>query len=114
MNLFVLIFVVLAFVLSAWSIWSARRNGTRFRDSLRAGWVKDAQRFTENPWRWSLRTALFAGVVLAASVGRLWPQASWRYYILVSVGVAIPGLFFNRYWFGPHIRRKFLEPSPPA
>ena len=111
----VLAFVACAFLLVAWSVWTVRRSGERFRDryrdNQRSGWVKDAQRFAAHPWRWSLRTALLAGLVLAASLGRLWPNASLLSYILVFVVVAIPGAFLSRYWLGPRICRKYLEPS---
>ncbi len=118
MHDFELVFLGCVVALVGWSVWSVRRNGDRlrdrYRDSRRSGWVKDAQRFAAHPWRWSLRTALFAGLVFAASVGRIWPHDSWSFYLLVMAGAAIPGLFFNRYWFGPRIRRKYLKPPPPA
>jgi hypothetical protein len=85
-----------------------------FRYRSREGFAKEAQRFTERPWHWSLRTGLFADVALAAAVGRVWRHESWLFYILVWVCGATAVLFVNRYGLGPYLRRKYVERSPPA
>ena len=93
-------------------LWSLRGGDfrERYRANRRAGWGKDAQRFTNHPWLWSLRTAAFAGLVVAASVGRVWPHGGWLMLGGVCFGVSVISLFLLRYWLGPRIRRKYLDP----
>jgi hypothetical protein len=101
-----LFFAAVAFMwVLAWSI----RNSPRMREKTRTGWVREAQRSSENPWRQSLRYAWLAGLVVMASVGSVTDGALGFWLTAATgVGVAIAWPFFYRFWLGPYIARRYL------
>jgi len=82
------------------------------RERRRPGWIKSAQKFAAHPWQQSLIVGGFGGLVLAAILAQISRDAVWPYAL--GAGAAIAGPFLYRYWFGPHICRKYLEQPPPA